>query len=45
MSNDITQHVKKDLQKILAWLIINYFSHKIDLFAQARKKFLTTKYR
>ena len=38
-SNGITQHVKNDLQKILAWFIINYFSHNIDLFAQARKKF------
>ena len=38
-SNDITQHVKHDLQKILAWLIIDYFSHNIDLIAQARKLF------
>ena len=38
-SNDIIQHVKNDLQKILAWFIINFFSHNIDLFAQARKKF------
>ena len=45
LSNDITQYVKNDLQKMLAWFIINYFSHNIDLFAQARKKFLTTKYR
>ena len=38
-SNDITQHVKHDLQKILAWFIIDYFSHNIDLIAQARKNF------
>ena len=36
-SNDITQHVKHDLQKILAWFIIDYFSHNIELFAQARE--------
>ena len=38
-SNDITQRVKHDLKKILAWFIIDYLSHKIDLFAQARKNF------
>ena len=38
-SNDITQHVKHDLQKILAWFIIDYFSHNIHLIAQTRKKF------
>ena len=36
-SNDLTQYGKHDLQKFLAWLIINYFVHNIDLFAQARK--------
>ena len=38
-SNDITQHVKHDLQKILAWFIIDYFSHNTDLVAHARKSF------
>ena len=35
----ITQHVKHELQKILAWFIIDYFSHNIDLIAQARVNF------
>ena len=40
LTNDqITQNVKHDLQKILAWFIIDYFSHNIDLIEQARKKF------
>ena len=39
VSKDITQHVKHDLQKFLAWFKIDYFSHKIDLIAQARKNF------
>ena len=38
-SNDITQHVKHNLQKILAWFIIDYCVHTIDLIAQARKNF------
>ena len=38
-SNDITQHVKQDLEKILAWFIIDYFFHNIDLIALARKNF------
>ena len=37
--NEITQHVKHDLQNILAWFIIDYFCHNIDLFIQARKIF------
>ena len=37
--NEITEHVKHDLQKILAWFIIDYFSHNIDLIEQARKSF------
>ena len=37
--NEITQHVKNDLQKILAWFIIDYFSHNLDLIEQAGKKF------
>ena len=36
--NEIT-HVKHDSQKILAWLIIDYFVHNIDLIALARKNF------
>ena len=38
-SNDNTQHVKHDLQKILTWFIIDYFAHNIDLFSLARKDF------
>ena len=37
--NEITQHVRHDLQKILAWFIIDYYSHNIDLIEQARKNF------
>ena len=36
---EITQHVRHDLQKILAWFIIDYFNHNIDLIEQARKNF------
>ena len=40
LTNDqITQNVKHELQKILAWFIIDYFSHNIDLIEQARKNF------
>ena len=38
-SNDITQYVKHNLQKILAWFIIDYYSHNFVLIAQARKNF------
>ena len=38
-NNDITQYVKHDLQKILAWFIIDSFSPYIDLIAQARENF------
>ena len=38
-SNEKTQHVKHDLQEILAWFVIDYFVHYIDLIAQARKFF------
>ena len=38
-SNEITQHVKHDLQKILAWFIIDYFVHNIALISLARKIF------
>ena len=40
-SNDITQHVKHDLQKLLALFIIDYFSHKIDFFCTSKKIFRT----
>ena len=35
----ITENFTKDLQKILAWFIIDYFTHNIDLISQARKIF------
>ena len=37
--DDVSQHTKHDLQKILAWFIIDYFTHNIDLISQARKNF------
>ena len=37
-SIEISQQVKHDLQKILPWFIIDYFTHKIDLVSQTRKK-------
>ena len=37
--NEITQHVRHDLQKILAWFIIDCFNHNIDLIEQKRKSF------
>ena len=37
--DDVSQHTKHDLQKILAWFIIDYFTHSLDLISQARKKF------
>ena len=37
--DEVSQHTKHDLQKILAWFIIDYFTHNIDLIAQARKNF------
>ena len=36
-SNEITQQVKHDFQKILACFIIDVFSHNIDLISLARK--------
>ena len=36
-SNEISQNVKHDLQKILSWFIIDDFYHKIDLKALSRK--------
>ena len=38
-NNEVSQNVKQDLQKILAWFIIDYFTHNIDLIALARKTF------
>ena len=38
-NNEISSNVKNDLQKILAWFIIDNFAHNIDLIAQARKNF------
>ena len=37
--NDVSQNTKHDLQKILAWFTIDYFTHNIDLIEQARKNF------
>ena len=36
---EVSPHTKHDLQKILAWFIIDYFTHNIDLISQARKNF------
>ena len=38
-NNDISQNGKHDLQKILAWFIIDYFVHNIVLKSLARKSF------
>ena len=38
-STDVSQNTKHDLQKILAWFTINYFTHNIDLISQVRKNF------
>ena len=35
----VSQNTKHDLQKILAWFIIDYFTHNLDLISQARKNF------
>ena len=35
--------VKADLQRLLAWFVIDYFQHILDLIARARRKFLITK--
>ena len=37
--DEVSQHTKHDLQKILAWFIIDYFTHNLDLISQARKTF------
>ena len=38
-SNDVSQNTKHDLQKILAWFTIDYFTHNLDLISHARKNF------
>ena len=38
-NNDVSRNTKHDLQKILAWFTIGYFTHIIDLIEQARKNF------
>ena len=38
-SNDVSQNDKRDLEKFLAWFITDYFTHNLDLIAQARKNF------
>ena len=37
--NEITQHVKHDLQKVLARFIIDCFSHNLGFIEQTRKNF------
>ena len=39
ISTEISQNVKHDLQKILAWFIIDYFVHSIDFIPLSRKSF------
>ena len=36
---DVSQNTKHDLQKILAWFLIEYFTHNLDLISQASKSF------
>ena len=38
-NNDVSQKTKHDFQKTLARLIIDYFTHNLDLISQARKNF------
>ena len=38
-NNDVSQNTKYDLQKKLAWFMIDYFTNNLDLIAQARKNF------
>ena len=38
-SNDLSQNVNKIYKKILAWFIIDYFTHNLVLISQARKNF------
>ena len=37
--DDVSLHTKLDSQKMLAWFIIDYFTHNLDLISQARKNF------
>ena len=37
--DDVSQHTKHDLQKFLAWFIIDYFTHNRYLISQAGKNF------
>ena len=37
--DDVSHYTKHDLQNILAWFIIDYFTHNLDLILQARKNF------
>ena len=39
INNDVSQNTKHDLQKTLAWFILDYFTHNLDLISQARKNF------
>ena len=38
-NEDVSQNTKHDLQKILVWFLIDYFTHNLDLISQARKNF------
>ena len=38
-NKDVSQNTKHDLQKILAWFTIDYFTHNIDSTELARKNF------
>ena len=38
-TNGISQHVKRDLQRIPAWFIIDDFVHNLDLISTSRKNF------
>ena len=35
---EVSQTVKADLQRLLAWFIIDYFQQNLDLIARARRK-------
>ena len=35
--NEVSPNDKNNIQKILAWFIIDYFTHNIDLISQPRK--------
>ena len=37
--NEVSQNAKHDIQKILAWFIVDYFTHNLDLISQAKKNF------